>query len=149
MQKPNALIHMTLWGLISGTISGFAYPLLMISFGIDFAWESIVKMAITYGTLPGLVMGAIFGAVIHYLLRDTDEDSFEAQAVKSRKWVAGLAFFGTSFFMMAAFSPKIFGDVTPSTVIPIVTAIVAAIATETYIGKVEKNSLSSTDKPVA
>lgn len=138
MQKPNAFIHMILWGFITGTISGFAYPLLMVSFGIDFAWESLLMMAVLYGALPGLVMGAICGGMIHYFLRDIEEETFDKQAEKSRKWVAAFAFFGTTIFMMAAFSPKIFGDVMPSTVIPIVTAIVAALTTEAYLGKLEK-----------
>jgi uncharacterized membrane protein len=138
MKKPNALIHMTLWGLLTGIISGFAYPLLMTSFGIDFAWEGILVMATLYGALPGLGMGLITGGMIHYYLRDIDEDTFEAQAEKSRKWVAAFAFFGTTIFMMLAFSPNIFKDVMPSTIIPIVTAIVAAIMTEAYLGRINR-----------
>jgi hypothetical protein len=138
MQKINPFIHMLLWGVISGFLSAFTIPLLMGAFGIDFAWDQIVVVASVYGALPGLIIGAICGGILYYFMRDIDEDNFDVQATKSRKWIPAMVFFGTVVFMLVAFSPTLFKDVTPSTIIPIMTAIIAAVATENYLGKFDR-----------
>lgn len=54
MRRPNAIIHMALWGTAGGIVTALVYLLLLIlGFGAEFEWWNIFALASLYGGVRG------------------------------------------------------------------------------------------------
>jgi hypothetical protein len=118
MQKPNAILHMTGYGLVYGLLLGMLYIwgiFMLTSFGDGgLQLGNMVSMvmstayfAFIFGALPGAVMGFVEGWILWYLTRNVELPLTEAEIVSRRNTaftvVGGLTFLGMGALLLLLF----------------------------------------------
>src|SRR5688572_21446434 len=147
MQKPNAILHMTGYGIIYGLLLGMLYIwgifMLTSTGGTDLQLRDIFSMvmgtayfAFIFGALPGAVMGFIEGWMLWFLTRNLQLPITEAEIVARRKVALGVMG-GLTFLGMGALLLLMFGNFISLFIItpPFVAAAAAVYAVHRYFLK--------------
>ena len=138
MRKPNAILHMTSYGLIYGLLLGmlFVWFILMNANRVDgtMPWDVLLQavlgtanLAFVFGALPGAVMGFIEGWILWFLTRNVQLPIIESEIATRRNVVFGVMGGLTFLGMYALISLLSGGYVGLLTIMPPVIAAFAAI----------------------
>ena len=114
MQKPNAILHMTGYGLIYGFLLGmlyiWAFFLLSSSGGGGELFGMVMGtayFAFIFGALPGAVMGFIEGWILWFLTRNVQlpitDEAFDTQRNVAFGVMGGLTFVGMGALLLMMF----------------------------------------------
>lgn len=143
MRRPNAIIHMALWGTAGGIVTALVYLLLLVlGFGAEFEWWNIFVLASLYGGVPGVVLGVIDGILIQRVLDNESLEDLIAKRKNAQTRVATTTFLGMLFFLGVAISPMLFIYIYVSFIPPILAMVTAVYATKRYFRRVaELNNL--------
>jgi hypothetical protein len=145
MQKPNAILHMTGYGLIYGLLLAMLYIwgfFLVTSLGAEMAWQELLSMvmstgyfAFIFGGLPGAVLGLVEGWMLWYLTRSIQLPLLEAEIATRRKVALGVMG-GITFVSMAGLLAFLFGFLTFLIIAPpFIAAFAAMYAVHRYFLK--------------
>jgi hypothetical protein len=147
MQKPNAILHMTGYGLVYGLLLGMLYIwgifMLTSTGGTDLQLRDIFSMvmgtayfAFIFGALPGAVMGFVEGWMLWFLTRNMQLPITEAEIAARRKVALGVMG-GLTFLGMGALLLLMFGNFLSLLIItpPFVAAAAAVYAVHRYFLK--------------
>lgn len=145
MQKPNAVIHMALWGTAGGIATAFVYLLLFIGiFRASFELWHIFVLASLYGGVPGVVLGVIDGMLIRSIMADENKSDLDLKRKQAQTKVAFTTFIGMLFFLGLAVSPMLFIYIYASFIPPILAMAMAVYASKRYFRRVaELNGLKA------
>ena len=137
MRKPNAVLHMTSYGLIYGLLLGMLYIwgfFLLTSTGAGLPLRQLLGMvmstsyfALIFGGLPGAVMGFIEGWILWYLTRNMQMPITEAEIATRRKVAFGVMG-GLTFVGMGALLTLMFGFESFVSILIIIPPFIAAFA---------------------
>lgn len=137
MRKPNAIIHMALWGTAGGIATALLYLfLLLLMLNASFEAPGIFVLASLYGGVPGAVLGVIDGLIIRSVLNSAEIDDLYYVRKKSQARIGLVTFFGMLFFMGIAISPMLFIYIYVSFVPPILAMVMAVYACKRYFMRV-------------
>jgi hypothetical protein len=147
MQKPNAVLHMTGYGLVYGLLLGMLYIwgiFMLTSFGdgglqlgdLFSMVMSTAYFAFIFGALPGAVMGFVEGWMLWLLTRNVQLPITEAEIAARRKVAFGVIG-GLTFLGMGALLLLIFGSLLSMLIItpPFVAGAAAVYAVHRYFLK--------------
>lgn len=145
MRKPNALIHMALWGTTGGIGTASLYLIvLIVAFGASFDLWHLFVLAALYGGVPGAVLGVMDGLIVQAVLNDESISELDDKRKVAQTRVATLTFFGMLLFLGLAISPMLFIYIYASLVPPIIAMSAAVYATKRYFLRVaELNGLKA------
>jgi len=153
MQKPNAILHMTGYGLIYGLLLAMLYIwsiLLLASLGGGVSLGGSLSMilstayfALILGAIPGTIMGFVEGWLLWYLTRNIQLPITEAEIATRRKValgvLGGLTFAGMLALFMNLFVNASFTVfmIPPYVIPPFIAAAAAMYAVHRYFLKLQ------------
>jgi hypothetical protein len=145
MRKPNAIIHMALWGTAGGIATALVYLSLLITvFGADFELWRIFVLASLYGGVPGVVLGVIDGMIVQATMNDNSRRDLDLKRKTAETKVGLITFFGMLLFLGIAISPMLFIYLYVSFIPALFAMATAAYATKRYFMRVaELNGLKA------
>ena len=153
MQKPNAFIHMTLWGFVGGAILGaiYAVSLTFIDSFIRrvFSFFEALSAGAFYGGFAGLVLGAFCGVILwaglHHLQPPIDKNLLLTYQ-KRVSWAFAIITFVGMFIVSPVFLLGAANDLF-IIVPPIVAGFGAFTVTRRYFTKLATYSEKGKRKP--
>jgi hypothetical protein len=144
MQKPNAILHMTGYGIIYGLLLAmlFIWSILMLNMrGAGMPLPQLFGMvlstayfALIFGGLPGAVMGFVEGWILWFLTRNVRLPITEAE-VTSRRNTAFIAIGGLTFIGMGALLLSLLGISFVTIIPPFIAGAAAVYAVHRYFLK--------------
>jgi hypothetical protein len=144
MQKPNAMLHMTGYGIIYGLLLAmlFIWSILMLNMrGAGMPLPQLFGMvlstayfALIFGGLPGAIMGFIEGWILWFLTRNVQLPLTDAE-VTSRRNIAFIAIGGLTFIGMGALLLALLGISFVTTIPPFIAGAAAVYAVHRYFLK--------------
>jgi hypothetical protein len=144
MQKPNAILHMTGYGIIYGLLLAmlFIWSILMLNMrGAGMPLPQLFGMvlstayfALIFGGLPGAVMGFVEGWILWFLTRSVRLPITEAE-VTSRRNTAFIAIGGLTFIGMGALLLALLGISFVTIIPPFIAGAAAVYAVHRYFLK--------------
>jgi hypothetical protein len=151
MKRPNAIIHMALWGGVTGWLTA-ALMLLTLNI-IEVGGNDIFTASALFGGISGMFMGFISGIIIHWMLDNSRKEGFEALRSDTESMVSSFAFIGM-IIMLFSFRIPLGISFLYVTIIPIMLMLGTAryfikikpIFAEIQLGIKAKNRLSAKPK---
>jgi hypothetical protein len=99
MKRPNAIIHMALWGGVTGWITA-AGMLLTLNI-TELEGNDFMSASALFGGISGTFLGFISGILIHWMLGNTNRQSFEELRGDAESLVSTLAFLGMMILLFS------------------------------------------------
>jgi hypothetical protein len=92
MKRPNAIVHMALWGGVTGWITAAAMLLVLNITELD--GRDLISASALFGGISGTFLGFASGFIIHWLLQNTGRQSYEELTKDAEEMVSSFALLG-------------------------------------------------------
>jgi hypothetical protein len=92
MKRPNAIVHMALWGGVTGWLTAAAMLLVLNISELD--GRDLISASALFGGISGTFLGFASGFIIHWLLQNTGRQSYEELTKDAEEMVSSFALLG-------------------------------------------------------